>query len=96
MVQDLTALPFDVDDAAAALRGVAADMGTGQPQVLAQKLHQQRARIDVGGDGLPFTVSETRGMALLLEIDQKALFLRSPTGPATFEGGIATFLPRFH
>ena len=40
-----------MDDAGAALRGVAADMGAGQPQILAQQLHQQRARIDVGGDG---------------------------------------------
>ena len=39
-------------DAGAALAGVAADMRAGEAQVLAQELHQQRARIDVGGDGL--------------------------------------------
>ena len=26
-------------------------MGAGEPQVFAQQLHQQRARIDIGGDG---------------------------------------------
>ena len=41
-----------MDDAAAALRGVAADVGAGQPQVLTQKLHKQRAGIDIGSDGL--------------------------------------------
>ena len=39
-------------DAGAALRGVAADMRAGEPQVLAQQLHQKRARVDIGGDGL--------------------------------------------
>ncbi len=48
----LDRLAVDVNDAGAALRGVAADMGAGQPQVFAQQLHQQRARIDIGGDGL--------------------------------------------
>ena len=38
-------------DAGAALRGVAADMRAGEPQVLAQELHQQGARIDIAGDG---------------------------------------------
>ena len=33
-------LAVEMHDAGAALRGVAADMGTGQPQILAQKLHQ--------------------------------------------------------
>ena len=50
-VQAFTALPFDVDHAGAALGGVAAHMGAGEPQVLAQVLHQQGARIDVTGDG---------------------------------------------
>ena len=49
-------------DAGAALAGVAADMRAGEAQILAQELHQQRARIDVGGDGLPFTVMETVAM----------------------------------
>jgi hypothetical protein len=39
-------------DAGAALRGVAADMGAGQPQILAQELHQQGAGIDIGVDGI--------------------------------------------
>ena len=44
-------LAVDLHDAGAALRGVAADMRAGEPQILAQQLHQQRARIDIGGDG---------------------------------------------
>ena len=47
----LDRLAVDMDDAAAALRGVAADMGAGQPQDLAQELDQQRARLDGGVDG---------------------------------------------
>src|ERR1700736_4375143 len=35
-----------------ALRGIAADMGAGQPQVLAQELHQQRPGVDIGVDGV--------------------------------------------
>ena len=42
----------DMDDASAALRGVAADMGAGQTQVLAQELDQQGARIDLCRDRL--------------------------------------------
>jgi hypothetical protein len=45
-------LAVEMHDAGAALRGVAADMGTGQPQILAQKLHQQCAGIDIGIDGI--------------------------------------------
>ena len=48
----LDRLAVDVDDAGAALRGVAADMGAGEAQVFAQELDQQRARIDIGGNGL--------------------------------------------
>src|SRR5271165_801601 len=50
----LHGLAVDMHDAGAALRRVAAHMGAGEPQVLAQKLHQQRARVDITGDG--FTV----------------------------------------
>src|SRR3569833_2291005 len=39
-------------DTGAALRGVAADMGAGQAQILAQELHQQRPRIDICRDGI--------------------------------------------
>jgi hypothetical protein len=39
-------------DAGAALRSVAADMRTGEPQVLAQKLNEQGARVDLATDGL--------------------------------------------
>jgi hypothetical protein len=41
-----------MDDAGAALRGVAADVGAREPQVLAQELDQERAGIDIGGDGV--------------------------------------------
>jgi hypothetical protein len=39
-------------DAGAALRGIATDMGAGQAQVFAQKLHQQRPWIDVRVHGI--------------------------------------------
>src|SRR3979490_2036486 len=45
-------LAVEMHDAGAALRGVAADMGAGQPQILAQKLHQKRAGVDIGVDGI--------------------------------------------
>ena len=48
----LDRLAVDMDDAGAALRGVAADMRAGQAQVFAQELNQQRARINIGGNGL--------------------------------------------
>src|SRR6478752_986931 len=44
-------LAVDMDYAGTALRGVAAHMGAGEPQVLTQVLHQKGARIDVTGDG---------------------------------------------
>ncbi len=43
----LHAVAVDMDDARAALAGVAADMGAGQAQLLAQQLHQQRAAFDL-------------------------------------------------
>ena len=42
----------DEHDAGAALRCVAADMGAGQAQMLAQELHQQGAGVDIRGDGI--------------------------------------------
>ena len=44
----LDRLAVDMHDAGAALAGVAADMGAGQAQLLAQELDQQRARLDLG------------------------------------------------
>ena len=41
----------DMHDAGAALRGVAAHMRAGQPEIFAQELHQQGARFDIAGDG---------------------------------------------
>ena len=37
----------DVDHAGAALAGVAADMGAGEAEMLAQELDQERARLDL-------------------------------------------------
>ena len=45
-------LAVEMHDAGAALRGVAADMGAGQPQIFAQELHQQGTGIDIGVDGV--------------------------------------------
>ena len=45
-------LAVEMHDAGAALRGVAADMGAGQPQIFAQKLHQQGTGVDIGVDGI--------------------------------------------
>ena len=42
-------LAVQVEAACATRRGVAADVGAGQPDVLADVLHQQRARLDVMG-----------------------------------------------
>jgi hypothetical protein len=41
-----------VDDAGAALAGVAPDVGAGQGQLAAQQIDEQRARLDLSGDGL--------------------------------------------
>src|SRR4051812_47860830 len=43
---------IDMDDAGAALAGVAADMGSRQSKMLAQQLHQQRASLDLARHGL--------------------------------------------
>ena len=40
----------DVHDAGAALRGVAADVGAGQPQALAQELHEERPPLHLARD----------------------------------------------
>ena len=50
VVQALHGPAVDMHDAGAALAGVAADVRAGQAQVLAQELHEQRARLDVGCD----------------------------------------------
>src|SRR5271165_1903120 len=44
----LDRLAVDMDDAGPALRRVAADMRAGEPQMIAQKLHEQRPWIDLG------------------------------------------------
>ena len=45
-------LAVEMDNAGTALRGVAADMGTGQPQIFAEELHQKGTGIDIGVDGI--------------------------------------------
>jgi hypothetical protein len=41
-----------MDDAGAALRGVAADMGARQPQIFAEKLDQEGTGVDIVFDGI--------------------------------------------
>src|SRR6266566_2103188 len=53
-------LTVEMHDAGAALRGIAADMGAGQPQVLAQELHQEGAGVDIGSYGI--TVHNQRNL----------------------------------
>ena len=48
-----------MDHAGAALAGVAADVGAGQIEVLAKKVDQKRARLDLRVTAWPFTVMET-------------------------------------
>src|SRR6266581_6519898 len=48
----LDRLAVEMHDAGAALRGVAADMGAGQPKIFAQKLHQQGPGVDIGVEGI--------------------------------------------
>ena len=42
----------DMDDAGAALAGVAADMGAGQVQIFAQEMDEEGPVLDLGRDGL--------------------------------------------
>ena len=72
-------LAVDVNDAGAALRGVAPHMGTREPQILAQELHQQGAGIDVPGDGFAVHRHCDGGHAFLLKLGPKGLIL-APTG----------------
>src|SRR5215510_11688821 len=60
-------LAVHVNHASTALRGIAAHMRAGEPQVLAQELHQERARIDVTGDGLAVHRQSDGGHDNLLE-----------------------------
>src|SRR6185437_13714095 len=48
----LRRIAVDMDDAGAALAGVAADMRSGQSEMLAKKLDQQSPRFDLAGLGL--------------------------------------------
>ena len=44
----LGALAIDVDGARAAVAGVAADVRAGQPEVVAQEMDEEQARLDIG------------------------------------------------
>src|SRR5690606_5035911 len=46
-------LAVHMHDAGAALARIATYMGTGEVEILAQELAEERARIDVGGYGFP-------------------------------------------
>src|SRR5215813_998527 len=83
----LHGLAVDMHDAGATLRGVAANVGTGEPQVVAQELHQQRARIDVTGDGLAVhRQSDGRHERPPQESGQNALFWRCRPGAGRGSG----------
>jgi hypothetical protein len=43
----LDRLAVEIDDAGAALAGVAADVGAGQPEVLPQEMDEQQSRLDL-------------------------------------------------
>ena len=47
----LHALAVHMDRARAALAGVAANMGAGEPQIVADEIDQQRAAFDLAGHG---------------------------------------------
>ena len=49
----LDRLAVDMDDAGAALRRVAADMGAGQAELLPQQLNEKRAVLDLGRNRFP-------------------------------------------
>ena len=53
IVQLLHGLTIHMDRASAALAGIAADVGTGEPQVLAQQLDEQAARLHLDGPAVP-------------------------------------------
>ena len=100
----LDRLAVDMHDAGAALRGVAADMRAGEPQLLAQQLHQQGARIDFGGDGLAVhrhgngDVSAPFGLpwgSSSKNSGQMSRFAGESGSPAKFRGEIGAFLPFF-
>src|SRR5262245_24509720 len=89
-------LAVDMDHAGAALRGVAAHMRAGQPQVLAQELHQQGARVDVTGDGFAVHRHSDGGhRGTSKNPGRAACFACRRWEPATDRGKIATILPRF-
>src|SRR3546814_14647465 len=56
----LGGVAVDVDDAGAALAGVAADMGPGQAQVLAQELNEKSAGLDLARHLLAVRSEERR------------------------------------
>ena len=49
----LDRLPVDVHDAGSALAGVAADVGAGKPQPLAEEIDEQGSPFDLAADGVP-------------------------------------------
>src|SRR5258707_1392236 len=87
-------LAVDVHHAGAALRGIAADMGAGQAQVLAQELHQKGARVEVAGDGLAVHRHRDGGHGVPpRNPGQLPCFSRCPAEQATERGQIARILP---
>ena len=64
-LQAFTDSAVDMHHAGAALAGVAADMRAGQPQPLAQEIHQQRPALHLADTARPLTVRLTIGMSIL-------------------------------
>ena len=63
-VQLFTASPFRWHCARAAVRGVAADMRPGQPELVAKEVDEQQARLHLVSRGSPLTVISTGTLAL--------------------------------
>ena len=89
-------LAVHMHHAGAALRGVAADMRAGEPQVLAQELHQQGARIDITGDGFAVHRHCDGGHGVPPQNPgQTPCFWRRRPEPAADRVEIGSILPRF-
>jgi hypothetical protein len=69
-------------DAGAALARVAADMGAGEAQGLAQELHQEGARFDVAADGFSVHRHAHQGHSLSFSDRQvRPTCLKGPNAP---------------
>src|SRR5215467_2343763 len=87
----------DMNDAGPALRGIAADMGPGQPQIFAEKLHQQSAGFDITGDGFSVDRHGHGWHELTPNLGPKALFFADvPSDGGGSPAKSGRFSPDFH